>query len=213
MKRWDIINSYIHKYQYKTYVEIGLQSGICRDNIMLPDKAKTTVDPDPRANNPTHEMSSDEFFNQNKKKHDVFFIDGLHHSDQVLQDINNALGVLNEGGVIFCHDMLPVEEVQAKVPRESSIWNGDCWKAWFKLLGTRDDLNMFIVERDWGVGVIQRGTQKTVPEFDIPMEDMTWEFYMTHKRKNTMRKIDGSEFKKHNPQFFNDPNLFKKPIA
>jgi hypothetical protein len=210
MKRWDIINSYIHKNGYKTYLEIGLQSGICRDHIQLPLQAKTTVDPDTRANNPTHLMTSDEFFEQNDKTFDIIFIDGLHHAEQVLKDIMNSLEVLNEGGMIFCHDMLPTEEIYAKVPRESDIWNGDCYKAWFKLLGTISDLEMFIVERDHGVGVIKRGKQERIPELNIPMENMTWDFYMEHKRKNTMNKIDGAQFKQHNPAFFNDPKLFHK---
>jgi len=209
MKRWDIINSYIHKEGYSTYLEIGLQSGICRDNIQIPNKNKTTVDPDERSNNPTHNMTSDEFFEQNDKTFDVIFIDGLHHAEQVFKDIENALEVLNEGGTIFCHDMLPIEEVQAKVPRETQVWNGDCWKAWYKLKGTRDDLDMFVIERDWGVGVIKKGSQEVVKELDIPMSEMTWSFYMEHKRKNTIGKIDGKEFKNHNPEFFNDPKLFK----
>jgi len=214
MKRWDIINSFIHKNGSKTYLEVGLQSGICRDHIMVSPENKTTVDPDSRANNPTHQMTSDEFFNQNKDTFDVIFIDGLHHGDQVLKDIENSLKILNEGGMIFCHDMLPVEEEHARVPRPMPeyIWNGDCYKSWFKLMGTRSDLEMFIVERDHGVGVIKKGTQKIVKEFDIPMEQMTWNFYMDHKRKNTMNKIDGAEFKQHNPQFFNDPKLFVKGI-
>jgi len=214
MKRWDIINSYIHKNGYETYLEVGLQSGICRDHIMIDPSKKTTVDPDSRSNNPTHQMTSDEFFKQNKATFDVVFIDGLHHGEQVLKDINNSLSILNKGGMIFCHDMLPIEESQALVPRPMppTIWNGDCWKAFFKLMGTRADLEMSIVERDWGVGVIKKGTQKVVKEFDIPLNEMSWQFYMEHKRKNTMNKMDGAEFKQHNPTFFNDPKLFQKGI-
>lgn len=212
MKRWDIINSYIHKNGYKSYLEIGLQSGICRDHIMVPDNAKTTVDPDTKANNPTHLMTSDEFFKQNKETYDIIFIDGLHHAGQVYKDILNALDILNEGGMIFCHDMLPEKEEQAAVPRVSKIWNGNCWKSWFRLLGSREDLEMFIVERDWGVGVIKKGKQEIAPELDVSFDDMTWEFYMEHKRKNTMRKMDGAEFKQHNLEFFNDPKLFQKGI-
>ena len=51
MKRWDVINLYIEKYQYKDYLEIGSESGMCRDNILAENKV--TVDPCKTANNPT----------------------------------------------------------------------------------------------------------------------------------------------------------------
>ena len=156
MKRWEIINKYAKHNNYKSYLEIGLESGLCRDNIEIENK--TTVDPDVRSNNPTHTMTSDEFFAQNEEMFDVIFIDGLHHGEQVYRDIENSLAVLNKGGMIFCHDMLPTSEIVQAVPREQAIWTGDCWKAWAKLRGTRKDLSMFIVESDWGVGVISRGS-------------------------------------------------------
>lgn len=189
MKRWDIINKFISENGYKDYLEIGLQSGMCRDQINLPQENKITVDPDTRSNNPTFLMTSDEFFEKNKKTFDVIFIDGLHHGDQVLKDIENALEVLNEGGTILCHDMLPNSDDVQKVPRIQDIWTGDCWKAWFKLRGTREDLFMFIVPSDWGVGVIQKGCQNIVPELDIPMEEMDWDFFVKHNTINDNNKM------------------------
>lgn len=189
MKRWDIINKFINENGYKDYLEIGLQSGMCRDQVNLPQENKITVDPDTRSNNPTFLMTSDEFFEKNEKTFDIIFIDGLHHGDQVLKDIENALEVLNEGGTILCHDMLPNSEDVQKVPRIQDIWTGDCWKAWFKLRGTRKDLFMFIVPSDWGVGVIQKGSQKIVPELDIPMDEMDWDFFVKHNTANANNKM------------------------
>ena len=77
MNRWDVINSYIRKFGYKDYLEIGIESGVCRDNVIAENK--TTVDPDTHANNPTFLMTSDEFFSQNKETFDIVFIDGLPH--------------------------------------------------------------------------------------------------------------------------------------
>lgn len=190
MKRWDIINKYIENEGYKDYLEIGLQSGLCRDNIIAPNK--TTVDPDDRSDNPTHLMTSDEFFTQNKEEFDVIFIDGLHHGDQVLKDIENSLAVLKSGGTILCHDMLPTSEEIQRVPRPmpEAIWVGDTWKAWAKLRATRPDLSMFIVEDDWGVGVIKVGMQKRAPMLDIPMEDMDWDFFVKHKDKFNYKSVD-----------------------
>jgi hypothetical protein len=192
MKRWDIINAYVDKYGYKDYLEIGLCSGMCRDAVKAENK--TTVDPSDRSDNPTHLMTSDRFFQINKNKFDIIFIDGLHEAPQVYKDILNALECLNEGGTILCHDMLPTSEIVQRVPRAQAIWTGNCWAAWAKLRGRRQDLEMFVVNTDWGVGVIRKGEQEICEELDVPFADMTWEFFKEHKSK--FNHIEVGEFLK-----------------
>lgn len=180
MKRWDIINFYIEKYGYKDYLEIGLCSGICRDNVIVENK--TTVDPNHRSNEPTHLMTSDHFFKINHKKYDIIFIDGLHEAPQVYKDILNSLDCLKDGGTIICHDMQPTSEAVQAVPRVSDVWTGDCWKAWSKLRGSRKDLEMFIIQTDWGVGVIRKGVQETVKELNVTLASMDWSFYQENSK-------------------------------
>lgn len=192
MKRWDIINCFIDKYGYKDYLEIGLDSGICRDNVKAENK--TTVDPLDKTDNPTHLMTSDKFFRGNTKKFDVIFIDGLHEAPQVYKDILNALDCLKDGGTILCHDMLPTSEKVQAVPRISDLWTGDCWKAWAKLRGSRKDLEMFVVQDDWGVGVIRKGSQDIAEELNISLAEMDWNFYVEHQSK--FNYIDGGQFLK-----------------
>ena len=45
--------------------------------------------------------TSDDFFESNDKTFDAIFIDGMHQSDYVLRDFNNAMDCLNDGGIIF----------------------------------------------------------------------------------------------------------------
>jgi len=158
MTRTQLINKAIENKGYKTYLEIGVQKGINIRGVKCSNK--TGVDPNPLSDDTTHEMTSDDFFKTNKDTFDCVFVDGLHESEQVYKDITNALEVLNEGGAILCHDMNPTSEEMQKVPRISNVWTGDCWKAWVKLRQERDDLNMFVVDTDYGVGVITRGKQK-----------------------------------------------------
>ena len=42
-------------------------------------------------------------------------------------------------------------------------WNGTVWKAYYALRITRPDLTMCVLDTDWGVGVIRRGTQVLAP--------------------------------------------------
>lgn len=190
MNRWDIINEFVDKYGYEDYLEIGLDSGICRDNVRT--KNKTTVDPLDKTDNPTHLMTSDEFFRGNTNKFDVIFIDGLHEAPQVYRDILNSLECLKDGGTILCHDMLPTSEDIQAVPRISNIWTGDCWKSFMKLRGSRKDLEMFVVQDDWGVGVIRKGSQDIHEELNVSLAEMDWAFYLEHKSK--MNYIDRNQF-------------------
>jgi hypothetical protein len=157
MKRYDIINRFIEMGNYNSYLEIGLQNGVCFSYVKA--KHKVSVDPDMKANNPTFRLTSDDFFKQNKEKFDIIFIDGLHENEQVYRDITNSLECLNDGGVIVCHDMNPEKEVIQIVPKESVEWTGDCWKAFVRLRSERNDLEMFTVNTDYGVGVIKKGVQ------------------------------------------------------
>lgn len=180
MNRIEIIQSFINKLNAKSYLEIGVQGGSCFTAIKC--ERKVGVDPDP-ASAATEHVTSDDYFKNNeiedgtlrKETFDVVFIDGLHHADQVEKDILNALEVLNDGGVICVHDNLPTNKFMQEIPQQPSHneWTGNGWETWVKLRQTRSDLEMYVINTDWGVGVIKRGSQTTVT-INIPI---TWENY------------------------------------
>ena len=154
MRRTDIIQSLIDKIGAKKYLEVGVSAGENFREI----KCDTKVGVDPEPNTPaTIHVTSDDFFKTNKEKFDVIFIDGLHHADQVYRDIANALLCLNDDGYIVCHDMNPELEQHQVIPFNGGIWNGDCWKAYVQLRQERDDLAMYVVDTDYGCGVIKKG--------------------------------------------------------
>lgn len=159
MERTDIINALIEKYNFKSYLEIGVESG--RNYYAIKCDNKIGVDPDITSKS-TIKKTSDEFFKSNKKTFDICFIDGLHHAEQVYKDAINCLKFLNEGGIILFHDMMPDSELCAKVPREQDTWTGDCYKAFVKLRAERNDLEMFVINTDWGVGFMRKGKQDLI---------------------------------------------------
>ena len=57
MTRTDIINTYIYKYNFKTYLEIGVRDGANFDKIKI--KNKISVDPYWPA---TYKITSNNFF-------------------------------------------------------------------------------------------------------------------------------------------------------
>jgi hypothetical protein len=121
-----------------------------------------------------YEMPSDDFFALksdmlNRHGLDVVFIDGLHTYGQSLRDADNSLKHLNEGGVIVMHDCNPMSEAEAHpadsiaharslhLPGWTEQWCGDVWKTIARLRSTRSDLNVFVLDCDFGLGVITKG--------------------------------------------------------
>ena len=188
MNRTEIIQHYIDKIKSVSYLEIGVQNGQNFNKIVC--AKKVGVDPD-KNSKATINFTSDDFFKNNKdQKFDVIFLDGLHHSMQLLKDINNALNCLADGGYIVCHDINPKGFDEQLVPRETRHWNGDCWIAWTILRATRNDLSMFVVNTDEGCGVIRKGNQETI---DIDC-NLTYEKFRNRKTY-WLNLIDISEFK------------------
>lgn len=157
MNRLEILNLLSSQINAKTYLEIGVEKGSVFHKLNIP--SKIGVDPDPNSE-ATLKITSDEFFSTNRITFDLIFIDGLHHCDQVIKDIKNSLEILNPKGYILCHDMLPTSIEMQLVPRIQSEWTGDCWKAWLNIRMSRSDLNMYVIDTDYGCGVISKGNQK-----------------------------------------------------
>jgi hypothetical protein len=190
MTRTEIIQSIINKTQAKKYLEIGMGPGLNFSNIQC--DYKICVDPTPTVP-VTFSLTSDDFFNQNNETFDVVFIDGLHWSEQVYNDIVNSLNILNNRGYVICHDMNPHSEFIQRYPqpKSESEWTGDCWKAWVRLRNERNDLNMCVVDTDYGCGVITKGNQTTI---NVDGE-LTWEM-LDNDRTNLLNLVSVDDFKK-----------------
>lgn len=158
MNRTDIINMLIKKYEYKSYLEVGTQDPTSNfDKIEVENKV--SIDPFPRGE-VTFVGTSDKYFESidENVKFDIIFIDGLHHSDQVLKDIENSLNHLSENGTIVCHDCLPTTEKMQERDDHGGEWTGDVWKAIAELRVESIDLDIRVVNTDYGCGIIRRGT-------------------------------------------------------
>lgn len=178
MERHTIINALIKHYNYKSYLEIGLNNPfdnftkiICENkesvdpyfdvedlsfsnrkaDRLSKKELDTTLELIPKYL--TYRMTSDEFFEKNNKKYDIIFIDGLHTKEQVSKDIVNSLKILNKGGKIVVHDCLPPTEEHQMVPRIPNCgWCGDVWKAIPEFIKQGLDIN--VVNCDFGCAVI-----------------------------------------------------------
>lgn len=181
MKRTDIINTLIQKYNYKSYLEVGTQNSDLNFNL-IKIEYKVSIDPFPRGE-VTFIGTSDEYFESisDEVKFDIIFIDGLHHDDQVLKDIKNSLNHLLENGTIICHDCLPTTELMQVRDIHNGEWTGDVWKAIAELRVETIDLDIKVVNTDYGCGIIRRGIN--IPYVPIVENYKTYEYYNVHKYK------------------------------
>lgn len=127
-----------------------------------------------------HEVESDVFFERSadniyrEKGLDVVFVDGLHEYKQALRDVQNSLKYLNQNGAIVMHDCNPLNAAGAypvkksfdelhdliangMIPGWNDCWHGDVWKALVHLRVEHDDLNIFTIDLDSGLGIITYG--------------------------------------------------------
>ncbi|MBC8311533.1 MAG: class I SAM-dependent methyltransferase [Candidatus Marinimicrobia bacterium] len=139
--------------------------------------------------NEYYTMTSDDFFTTHVKKINSFypkviFIDGLHTFEQTLQDCYNSLNYLAEGGVIILHDCNPPSAASStpalSIPEAEQIWKaknntgwtdewcGDTWKTIPFLIKNNPELNVSVLNTDYGLGVVskkrtQKNTNYTMP--------------------------------------------------
>lgn len=190
----NLLNRIIQKFNYNSYLEIGVHlPQLNFDHIKCDNKIG--LDPAPLRTDIVN-SNSDQYFQQLgiHTKFDLIFIDGLHHYEQVIRDIKNALKYLTKTGTIVCHDMLPENEQMQIVPRQVSVWTGDCWKAWAYFRMTSEDLKMFVVNTDYGLGIIRKGKQRLFePQKNV--SDLDYSFFCDYRQK-LMNTIDTDAFLK-----------------
>ncbi|MBN1816183.1 MAG: class I SAM-dependent methyltransferase [Sedimentisphaerales bacterium] len=180
MNRVHVINRLLTSIPQSRYLEIGLNRG--GTFIRIQADCKIGIEPmwprlqlfwylltNCRAKH--FRMTSDAFFAGHSKVLepgiDVAFVDGLHEYHQSLKDVQNCLRFLRPGGFIVMHDCNPASAAAA-VPlpqkgREPGTWNGDVWKTIVYLRSQYPDLNAFVLDCDFGLGVITKG----IPESTV----------------------------------------------
>ena len=132
------------------------------------------------------------------------FIDGLHTYDQSLRDVINALGDLNENGIIVIHDCNPPHQAAAypaisnknavdlKIGGWPGEWCGDVWKTICYLRSFRRDLRVFVLDCDYGLGIVMKGDPETYLNLsEEVLNEMTYED-LSSERRNLLNLKDES---------------------
>lgn len=185
MLRTDVIQALLNAKKKPAYLEIGVEHG--QNFFSIKAGSKTAVDPEfafsfkeklrwmyknpSNLNARYYEATSDGYFETSagSKGMDVVFIDGLHTYQQSLKDVLNSLRILKDNGIIVMHDCNPPHKAAAfpsqtkegaaksNIPGWTGEWCGDVWKTICLLRGTRKDLRAFVLDTDYGLGIVTKG--------------------------------------------------------
>lgn len=175
------INRIITETEAKSYLEIGYGDGVNFDKIEC--SSKKAVDPcleskivNKNLGTYIDNIDSDTFYKENNEDwatHDVVFIDGLHHADQVRKDIINAMKC--NAKAIIIHDTIPHSKEMQEVPRIQKEWAGDVWRAVVGFIESYPDVNVETYRSDYGLSVIYPEGKKLRKHFENM--EMTYEVF------------------------------------
>ncbi len=211
MNRTAVIQRIIDKTKAKTYLEIGVGKGT--NFFPIRARHKIAVDPHFTFSKRRkikwtlknlynvvamyHESTSDSYFARNKSidRLDVVFIDGLHTYEQSLRDVMNSLVNLNKTGVIVMHDSSPPNQAAARpeapcnhatelgLPGWTGEWCGDVWKTICYLRSHRTDLRVFVLDCDYGLGIVTKGEADSCLNLSqMELNEMTYEDLVSDRR-------------------------------
>jgi len=207
MNRLQLIKDLIKQRNYQHYLEIGVFNG--HIFFRVPARLKVAVDPAFRFStlrkwgktllklhnlrNHYYQKTSDRFFDEDagqifyRKKIHIALIDGMHEYAYALRDVENTLQYLDDNGVIVMHDCNPLSAdaatsfVEWKKRTPGTPWNGDVWKTIVHLRSTRNDIRVFVVDCDYGLGIITKGVPDEMLDFSPnQIEKLTY----THLENN-----------------------------
>jgi hypothetical protein len=192
LNRKEVVQQLIDHKGFENYLEIGVFLGHVFFDINA--KHKVAVDPNVKYsrfkllkrsfkyNNSnlratSIKLTSDDFFAREAPKIyrnreiDICLVDGMHEYGFALRDVENTLRYLQKGGVIVMHDCNPQTKASNASYEEwersgfAGMWNGDVWKTIVHLRSLRNDINVFVLDTDQGLGIVTFGNPESKLNF------------------------------------------------
>ena len=168
-RKFHLMNELAHFHGYSSILEISTPTSggtynqldqsrfrvRRRLSYLAPDDWTDEAPVDYRSNDLDTSACIDQIHAQGMR-FDVVFIDACHEYQSTRRDLQNALNLVNSGGIIVLHDCLPDDEAKATPLRLKRSWYGVTYKAFLDALIAHNDLWYCTVDADYGCGMIRR---------------------------------------------------------
>jgi len=210
-----LINKLLQITTGRRYLEIGVMAGVTFNQIENTE-IKVAVDPHFLFDTSKYQtesinfvnQTSDSFFSTNKTLFDVIFLDGLHHFNQTLRDLLEAISLLRDRySIIIIDDICPTDiyssipdqrlcyELRTESFKSNNIpldWRGDVYKTLlFVSSYLRSWKKIVVVESTGGnhrLVLTRRDAASTLNESDFSLE--TIERFDYIKFRDFFNKLD-----------------------
>jgi len=167
-RKYDLINELSRIHAYRSILEIstarsgGSYDRLDRSRFSLCSRLSYLTADDWSDNAPIDYRSGDrntaDCMHQIRAKQlrfDMVFVDACHEYGSTRRDLQDALSLVNAGGIIVLHDCLPDDEALCPPTRGNlRAWCGVTYKAYLDVLMERNDLWYCTVDTDFGCGMI-----------------------------------------------------------
>lgn len=225
MMRWDILNAFIEKYNYKSFLEIGYYKGWSFDQVGMkegePILNKIAVDPDPCKNTEMEKMpygmwytypkgynqsapyegvlkqTSDDFFSKLTSEEIKYDIIFIDGLHKADQVTKDIYNALDHlsPGGTIVLHDCNPPKYEHTTTGIDGCWTGDTYKAFTKFKLQHPEYEAYTIDTDWGCGVIH-----TPPRdgtwIDMTIEDMIHNWeYFNENRKRLLNLVSVDEFK------------------
>lgn len=212
----DMCNRLAKRNQYRSYLEIatngtGFQYGnISRDCFATIKRIIYRADWKKRDEWPADWVTADDDIchtvndiRENGETFDVIFIDSFHSYESSRADLEGALELVNEGGIIAVHDCCPPRKEMTHPEPRNQAWVGETYLAFLDYVRDHRELDYCVVKTDFGVGLVwQKGVGRPTVQGDLPpavdLQDGDYRDWGKFKRdrEKLLRLITVKQFEK-----------------
>jgi hypothetical protein len=213
----DIINWFARTYYYKSYLEIStFTTGNFFDQVdeaLYTTKDCLNYNPDDfpkeffeNSRSDDHNipfMEYEQHLERIRNSHglfDVILVDPYHTFEQSVKDIETALRLVSDQGVIVVHDCNPPEEELIRETWVPGGWCGQTYQSFLDFRLRNPYIETFVVDIDYGCGIIRKRYPALKPLFledGLQFSDIVkWEYFYEN-RKKLLNLITVEEFLNH----------------
>jgi hypothetical protein len=213
MRKAEIANQLADWHGYQTYLEVGTpRTGhyyamIDRERfkrterlvyLMRRKSAKDGLPVEYRTESDDSTAAFEQIM-RTGRKYDVVFVDPFHTYDCSRRDLAHAFDVLDDQGTMIVHDCSPaVRELAIPKHRPGELWCGVTYAAFIDFVGSRDDLEFYTVDSDYGCGIVRRrpggnaaSDNRIAPRKRLPLgwrlaslvDATRWRYFDAHRRE------------------------------
>lgn len=211
MLKQDIINLLGKKFNFNSYLEISsIGTGYAYNKIddkifttksaiyYIPDTDK--IDTKKRYRKDIDIVPNKYEYHYNKvrnekTKYDIVFVDPWHTYEQSFMDLETALKLVSDTGIIVVHDCCPYTE-ELIGPYKKGAWCGQTYEAFVNFRHKHKELESFCIYADYGCGLLSKVSRFNIEQsFEDYDKDKIGEWpYFNVNKTMLLNLIEPDEF-------------------